>query len=236
MPETNVGRTAMLRFNLLVVACCFLANCLPTGFQENPITRTVGWFSYVGGKDIREGCSTNGTDQFRLVYNAIYSEQVRTYDLILQPDKNSAEFVSRVVQSFPWVRIGWNAPLAPWNGVVERTFIDQTDIERLKDALKRSGYSEAAPTGLRLRSDNFYWIICSCESGKFHLNAFQAPTERFKRIEFPSVLFTLDTTDVPVNPVRRLNFGASDPRLSDDRSGATGTGFILQVGGDGNLQ
>ena len=42
-------------------------------------------------------------------------------------------------------------------------------------------------------------------------------------------------TGVPVNPVRRLIFGASDPTLISDRSGAAGTGFILQVGEDENL-
>ena len=225
----------MLRTILLIVPCFLLANCLPTGFQANPVMRTIGWFSYVGGRDIREACVNNGNDQIRLVYNAIYGEQVRTYDLNVNPSKNSAELVSRVIQPSPRIQVDWNAPLAPWNGVVERTSVNRTDVERLKDALKLSGYFESAPAGLRLRSDNFYWVVSGCEDGKFHLNAFQAPTKRFERIVFPSVLFDLDMTDVPVNPMRRLTFGASHPTLSADRSGATGTGFMLQVGEDGNL-
>ena len=197
--------------------------------------RTLGWFAYVGGRDIRETCANNENDQIRLIYNAIYTEQVRTYDLVVNPDNNSAELTSRVILPSPRVQVDWDAPLAPWNGVVERTSIDRTDVNRLRDALKRSGYFETAPVGLRLRSDNFYWVVSGCEDGKFHLNAFQAPTKRFERIEFPTVLFDLDMTDVPVNPARQLTFGASDPTLSNDRSGATGTGFILQVGEDGNL-
>ena len=225
----------MHRTILLFVPCFMLASCLPTGFQPNPVTRTFGWFSYVGGMDIREACTSNGNDQIRLVYNAIYAEQVRTYDLTVNPDKSSAELVSRVIQPSTRIQVAWDVPLAPWNGVVERTSIDRTDVEQLSDALDRSGYAKPAPAGLRLRSDNFYWVVSGCEGGKFHLNAFQAPTKRLETIEFPRVLFDLDMTDVPVNPVRRLTFGASDPTFSADRSGATGTGFILQVGDDGNL-
>jgi len=235
MPDTVMRRAAALRIILLIVPCFLLADCLPAGFQANPVMRTLGWFLYVGGRDIREACANNGNDQIRLIYNAIYAEQVRTYDLVVNPDNNSAELTSRVIVPSSRVQIDWDAPLAPWNGVVKRTSIDRTDVGRLTVALKRSGYFETAPVGLRLRSDNFYWVVSGCEDGKFHLNAFQAPTKRFERIEFPPVLFGLDMTDVPVNPVRQLTFGASDPTLSSDRSGATGTGFILQVAEGENL-
>ena len=228
-------RTARHCAILLFVPCFLLASCLPSGFQANPVTRTIGWFSYVGGRDIRNACAKAGNDQIRLIYNAIYAEQIRTYDLIVNSDKNSAELLSRVIQPSPRIQVDWDTPLAPWSGMVNRKSVGRTDVERLMGALERSGYAETAPAGLRLRSDNFYWVVSGCVDGKFHLNAFQAPTMRFERIEFPPILFDLDMTDVPVNPLRRLTFGASDPTLSSDRSGATGTGFILQVGEDENL-
>src|SRR5437762_456402 len=53
---------------------------------EQPIVRSFNWFSYVGGDDIRAACGKDGRDRLRLVYNAIYDEQVRTYEIFLQPD------------------------------------------------------------------------------------------------------------------------------------------------------
>ena len=51
-----------------------------------PIVRSFHWFGYVGGDDIRQACGKDGRNRLRLVYNAIYDEQVRTYEVFLQPD------------------------------------------------------------------------------------------------------------------------------------------------------
>jgi len=144
--------------------------------------------------------------------------------------------ISRVVQPAPYLQIVWNAPLAHWEGVVERIPVVSVGFNRLKEALRDSGFWRPAPAGLRLRSDNFYWAVSACENSVFHFNVFRAPDEAFQKAQFPSVLFELDSTGVPVNPVRRLIFGASDPSLSADRSGARGTGFTLQIDKDGFLQ
>ena len=143
--------------------------------------------------------------------------------------EESVDLISRVVQPAPYLQIVWNAPLAHWEGVVERIPVVSVGVTRLKAAWP-------APAGLRLRSDNFYWAVSACENSVFHFNVFRAPDEAFQKAQFPSVLFELDSTGVPVNPVRRLIFGASDPSLSADRSGARGTGFTLQIDKDGFLQ
>jgi hypothetical protein len=53
---------------------------------EQPIVRSFNWFSYVGGEDIRSACVPGGRNRLRLVYNALWEEQVRVYDIFLQPD------------------------------------------------------------------------------------------------------------------------------------------------------
>ena len=53
---------------------------------EQPIVRSFNWFSYVAGDDIRSACEPAGRNRVRLVYNAIWEEQVRAYDIFLQPD------------------------------------------------------------------------------------------------------------------------------------------------------
>lgn len=220
----------------LVVACLVAASCVGGGFRENPLVRTVGWFSYVGGDDLRKACPGAVTDRYRFVYNAIYTEQVRTYDLTLDPGGGSAGLVSRVMQPPSGITITIDDPLESWRGVIERSRIDRASVLRLERALAESGVMQPVPAGLRLRSDNFYWVVSSCVDGTYHLNAFQAPTQRFASLVFPSVLFDLDPTDVPVNAVRELIFGASEPTLEVDRSATREIGFVLQVGRDGLLR
>src|SRR5262245_13125246 len=58
----------------------------PDSKVEQPIVRSFSWFNYVGGDDIRAACGKDGRNHLRLVYNAIYDEQVRTYEIFLQPD------------------------------------------------------------------------------------------------------------------------------------------------------
>tara|TARA_Y100001934_G_scaffold283722_1_gene406007 strand:+ start:7745 stop:8278 length:534 start_codon:yes stop_codon:yes gene_type:complete len=165
--------------NLLLV-CVLVSGCLPTGFQENPIARTIGWFSYVGGKDIRETCTGEKVDRFRFVYNAIYSEQVRTYDFMFSSLEESVDLISRVVQLAPYLQIVWNAPLAHWEGVVGRIPVVSVDFNRLKEALRDSSFWRPAPVGLRLRSDTFYWAVSACENGLFQFNVSRAPDEAFQ--------------------------------------------------------
>ena len=223
--------------NLFVaVACLVSASCTQSGYIENPVARSIGWFSYIAGEDILSECQVGVSARYRFVYNAIYTEQVRTYDVSLSADGETATLISRVIQPHPSVRIDLKEPFGPWRGAVERTSMDRRAIRRLRDALRDSGYGDLAPAGLRLRSDNFYWLVSSCDEGRFHLNAFQAPTERFARLEFPAVLFDHDSTGVAVHPVRELTFGASEPTLSVDRSVVKEVGFVMQVGRDGRLR
>ena len=58
----------------------------PGASVEQPIVRSLNWFSYVAGDDIRAACRPGGRNRIRLVYNALWEEQVRTYEIFLQPD------------------------------------------------------------------------------------------------------------------------------------------------------
>ena len=51
---------------------------------DMPIIRSFHWFDYVGGDDIRQACGKDGRNRLRLVYNAIYDEQVRAYEPVLR--------------------------------------------------------------------------------------------------------------------------------------------------------
>src|SRR5947209_6032738 len=51
-----------------------------------PIVRSLNWFGFVAGDDIRAACTPGSRDRIRLVYNALWEEQVRTYEINLQAD------------------------------------------------------------------------------------------------------------------------------------------------------
>src|SRR5438105_4793936 len=53
---------------------------------DQPIVRSLNWFSYVAAEDIRAACRPGGRSRLRLIYNALWEEQVRAYELFLQPD------------------------------------------------------------------------------------------------------------------------------------------------------
>ena len=73
-------------FGLSLVAASAAFAQRPDRNVELPIVRSFHWFDYVGGGDIRQACGKDGRNRLRLVYNAIYDEQVRTYEIFLQPD------------------------------------------------------------------------------------------------------------------------------------------------------
>jgi len=49
------------------------------------LTRELAWFGYLVDDDIRDACRA-GLDRDRFVYTAVYTEQVRAYDLSIDAD------------------------------------------------------------------------------------------------------------------------------------------------------
>ena len=62
----------------------------PAPSVDQLIVRSLNWFSYVASEDIRVGCQPGARSRMRLIYNALWEEQVRTYELFLQPDGTAA--------------------------------------------------------------------------------------------------------------------------------------------------
>ena len=73
-------------FALALAAVSTASAQRPDRKVEEPIVRTFNWFSYAGGDDIRSACESGGRNRVRLVYNAVWEEQVRAYEVFLQPD------------------------------------------------------------------------------------------------------------------------------------------------------
>ena len=73
-------------FGLALVAVSPASAQRPDAKVEQPIVRTFNWFSYVGADDIRSSCEPDGRSRLRLIYNGVWEEQVRAYEIFLQPD------------------------------------------------------------------------------------------------------------------------------------------------------
>src|SRR6266481_7055737 len=79
MRTARQGRTATLALVLGVLAACVNA---PLG---NPFGRSLGWFNYLDASDIRSACTQRSGERYRLIYNAVWGEQVRIYDIAAAP-------------------------------------------------------------------------------------------------------------------------------------------------------
>ena len=165
------------------------------------------FFSYLNGDDFRSRCIADGPKSLRLVYNGIYSEQVRTYDLTQSPDDRNRFILETRVSEEADVRAfttDLSPPdlFAPWRPVESRVTLGATDIQRLELALKSSGFFEK-PTFLGdLSSTQFYWLVSGCINGVFYLRAFVWPEDAFIEANFPKLLLSWDFTGIPLNRPR----------------------------------
>ena len=176
-------------------------------YVDPPIVRSFNWFAYVGGDDIREACGRDGRSRLRLVYNAIYSEQVRTYEIFLQPDGTAGMSIGVLadqgVVSNLLLNNGGDV-LKPWSMRRGERILSPVETRELLGLLQASAAFGPPPDGLRLPDVDFWWTVASCRDGKWGFQAYHYPTDGFANVRFAQRLFSWDTVPVPVNPPRRL--------------------------------
>lgn len=194
------------RFAAIAVIALALAACTYRGY-ENPVSRKLSWFSYVNGDDVRTGCAAGAPNKYRFVYNAIYFEQVRSYDLVPAAEPGRTEMTARVTQTADlsgYVVEGSILDLfKPWRPVKTTTVLRDIDVMRLKRAMTSDGVFGPAPAGLELPSYAFYWLISACVDGMFHYHAFLWPEKDVAQMAFAKLLFSWDFSDIRVNPPRK---------------------------------
>ena len=230
------------RFLGLAVAagflCAVLSACTYRGDIDNPATLKATWFSYLNGDDIRSACGEGAPLRYRLVYNADYDKQLRSYE-VDEAGSGTAQLTARVQGRGGLVvnrQFDFRDPLKGFRWTKSQALLDSRALAALNEALAQSGAFAAAPVGLRLFSKETYWVSSLCKDGVFYFNAWLYPSERFEEIAFDQVLFGHDTTAVAVRPPEVVSAGArfhSDVprrRQSRDERGST---FDLQVGENG---
>jgi hypothetical protein len=209
---------------IVLASVTALGACTSTGqgVQDNPVTRKFTWFSYAKGDDVRERCRPGAPDTYRFVYNGIYVEQVRTYDIQPSPTPGHMRMTARVTEQANLVSMEVGEPadlLSPWKPKTAVVDLPQAEVERLKRALLADGFMTRPPPSRAVTSIEFYWAVSACLDGKFRLNAYVWPDGDFEKASFPKMLFGWDMTQVRVNPPRRADvfdvYGKSMPERGE---------------------
>tara|TARA_R110000868_G_scaffold70902_1_gene208147 strand:- start:1458 stop:2168 length:711 start_codon:yes stop_codon:yes gene_type:complete len=211
-----------------------VAGCEYAGPAGDPVSRNVGWFDYVGGESLKDACGPGASTRLRFVYNGIYDQQIRSYDVRELPNGRGAAMSAWARGKGDLTR-GVRFPnlLSPWQGERAESVMSVQAMADLRAALVRDRFASFKPVGMRLPSNEFYWAVTGCIDGRFHANAWMYPSERFRTLAFPAVLQASDRTGIEFRAARPVNQREDDPtRHEGDRNPADGT-FEIQLGANG---
>lgn len=185
---------------LLGVAVLGLGACttLTTyrGLPANPVERSLTWFSYLAGDDMREACKAGGPDHYRFVYNGIYEAQIRGYELT--PTSDGAELTVRARGPSGLLnRFTIDNPFGPWELIHSRAVLSNAQAATIVDAYSEAVAASPPSAGQQLDSNEYYWIVAGCSAGTFALNVFADPRVDVNALEFPKRLLAHDGSGVP---------------------------------------
>lgn len=210
-----------------------LAACTYQGDLSTPGAQKLSWFSYLDGDDLRAACSAEGPDRYRLVYNGVYEEQLRSYEIRVDAG-GGGYYIARTQGQASLTRISLGDPLAPWRWQTSETALTPAQTEGFRAELSESGFYGPPPVGERFYSGGFFWWVVACEDGEMRYNAWEYP---YPGLSFPDWLYALDRTGLAVNPPRETDLdqrmrdrGPGTGRASDDDPDLS---FELEMGADG---
>lgn len=202
---------------------------------DNPVERKFTWFSYLDAADIRNSCAAGGPDQYRIVYNAQYYDHVRTYEVTRSP---KPQVLARARgTSGNLLNMGFNSfddLLGPWNFQRSEAALTDADWAKFRDLLHQSGFAAGDQAGLRLHSQDYYWLVAGCENGQFHFNAWAEKSRALplNRTLFRDFLLKKDATGVAFKQPTAVTYMDKNEQSKGrgrDYSGA----FTITVHSDG---
>jgi hypothetical protein len=216
------------RFGLSAIAAAvLLSGCAYTGNDiGNPLTRKFQWFSFVEGGDIAAGCAMGTPERFRLVYNAIWEQQVRFYEW----DSTARTLTIGTIRPGNVASIELSDPLSPWRADSASVPLEPSAYDGLVAALEQSGAFGPPAEGLELPSHSYYWTAATCRRGAYSFTAWAYPSTAYDGARIPAALATLDPGreaiiqpgPIPLDPIREYDLTRG--RVRD---------FTLKVGARG---
>jgi len=214
----------MHKLTLLAAAALALSSCSGSGVANDPISRAFQWYGTLAADDIRQACAPGSPDHWRFIYNGVYTEQVRTYDV------RGGMVETRVFDQLNVLDLDFYRTDQFVRGARSANPIGPEDLQRLA-ATWQADLAVAAKPGEHLRSDRFYWTTAACRGGQFTFAAFLYPNTGGPSFAFPGELIRFDTTGKVVNRPRVFERDVmipSDYQVRRDR-GAEGPRFLMRV-------
>jgi hypothetical protein len=223
---------------LLLTGCAYSAsgnNGAGAGI-DNPVERKLTWFSYLDAADIRSSCAAAGPDQYRIVYNGQYYDQVRSYEAIGGSSPSLSVRARGASGNLTEMGFGsFEELLGPWGFRKSEVSLSTTEWASLRDLLHRSGYAAGSQAGLRLNSQEFYWLVAGCQDGRFSLNAWadKPRANPLTHTAFLDFLLKHDATGVGYRPPHPVTYAEmrGDGGGGSDRN--YGGAFTITVYDDG---
>lgn len=221
----------------VITASLCLAAAGPAA-ADNYFLRNFTWFGFVDGKELRERCGPGAPERIRLIHQAVFDQQIRVYEVDRPVPGGPAVLTARVLIKIDYSNFTFSEFFLGTQDRVSQATLDPPAFEALMAALAADGFMAPVPEGLRLPSDGFYWTVSACLGGRFKINGWVFPSERYAALRFPAQLLARDGTGVPAIPPRPTEPGdrlrarggnhaknmdlrpAFDIRLTDD--GVTG--------------
>ncbi|MCF8482670.1 MAG: hypothetical protein K9H25_19785 [Rhodospirillum sp.] len=195
-----------------------LGACASSGDIDNPAERRLSWYSHLNGDDIRAACQPGAPDHLRAIFNGVYSEEVRLYEIrTLGEDRSLSSRVIGPADLTTLAKVGGLSSLFdPWRGTSRVHALDGEGWASLREALKADGLGEAPPEGLEVRSDRFYWVVVGCLDGAMVFNAWADPSDRFAALTFDDVLVALDKPENPLPRYEKAMRGSLEAQRRQD--------------------
>ncbi|WP_033067557.1 hypothetical protein [Thalassospira australica] len=205
--NSGVRRRNLIGSAVVALVATSVAGCTFTQTNDvrNPLTRKASWFSYLNADDLRQACSAGDAEgRIRITYNAVYYDEVRVFELTSHAGFEEFDLTTRVFGPLQVkdINVEVRAPLGAFGGEEAVDVIDRASYLAITDALQAEGFGAQKRDGLRLYSDDYYWVAIGCSSGNVTLAAWMSGVDDLRALDFPGVLASLSSveSELPVPP------------------------------------
>ncbi|WP_245881093.1 hypothetical protein [Thalassospira marina] len=225
-PHKDVApkRLGIIKFATAAATIAILGGCTYTATSDvaNPVVRKASWFSYLNADDIRVACSAGEAEgKIRIVYNADYYKDVRTFDVT--PQTGSDGFIIESHQFGPIdvseMNVSVRSPLGAFSGEPVRNQMTRQQYLTLTDAMQQDGFGTQDRDGLRLQSEDHYWVALGCSQQHMTLAAWSSEKGDLRDLHFPVVLEKLSGQADPLPPAPDPDAAKNpDPFYGNDKN------------------
>ncbi|MDG4721280.1 MULTISPECIES: hypothetical protein [Thalassospira] len=232
-------RASLRGIGVVTLAAVGLAGCAFTQNSDisNPVVRKSAWFSYLNADDLRTACSAGDAEgRIRVIYNADYYDEVRVFELDPKSGNQQFDLTTRVFgpAQVKEINVEISAPLGAFGGQAATDVIGYDDYIAVTDALQKDGFgTQTGRDGIRLYSDDYYWVALGCSSGYVTLGTWMSGVDDLRALDFPNVLTGLSSIErkLPVPPAKDKARSQSAAQMNAVQNNESGT-FYRTVRGN----